>query len=201
MEKKSEKIWTPVNIEPMNVDLSFGTISAVVLGEHGRGRSRAVIPADVAPAYTIGRTRIGNIRLNGTDPDLDPVRFVARINCDGPYTRGTRGWAGVMPEHVDLVRILAIGNGAFGDAGRIGTWYDYLVTIEPTDEHPVVPILVAPASSPGKVDRYVMVFRRHDIRAARIIEDEYSLAADAEGYPQIDLGQSILLNDIGKYDG
>ena len=125
------KLW---NIEPNKVSTGFGEIDAVVLGEEGRGRKRALVPM----------TKIEN----------NDAEWVARLSAEGTYTRGTYGTVYVLVEDRKKIKIIDFGVGAYGDAGRIGSWMDFLVAIEKTP----VRFLMRPSGGPGKRKRYWLVF-------------------------------------------
>lgn len=119
------------NLQGKQRQMSFGEITVIALGERGRGRYEALVPFQgdiketdlVMPAPTkSGKTKIikGGTR-NG---------WIARISCEGCYTRGTTGEAWVHKKDAEKVIVIASGNGAEGDAGRIGWWADYLLHIQ-----------------------------------------------------------------------
>lgn len=128
---KFMKLW---NIEPNKVSTGFGEIDAVLLGEEGRGRKRALVPI----------TKINKIN----------AQWVARLSAEGTYTRGTYGTVYVLTEDRKKIKIIDFGIGAYGDAGRIGSWNDFLVAIEETP----VRFLMRPSGGPGKRERYWIVF-------------------------------------------
>jgi len=100
----------------------------------------------------IGETRSGKPKLiKSTSSDGG---WIARINTGKTYTRGTRGRASVFNPHSDNVKFLASGYGAFGQAGAIGKWNDYLIAVEQT---PTV-VRVAPSGGSHKSPRFWLVF-------------------------------------------
>ena len=126
------KLW---NIEPLKIKLSFGEIDAIVLGEEGRGRKRALVPIN----------KINKI-IN--------AQWVVRLSAEGTYTRGTYGTVYVLTEDREKIKIIDFGIGAYGDAGRIGSWNDFMVSIEETP----VRFLMRPSGGPAKRERYWIVF-------------------------------------------
>jgi len=125
------KLW---NIEPYKVSTGFGEIDAVLLGEEGRGRKRALVPI----------TKINKIN----------AQWVVRLSAEGTYTRGTYGTVYVLTEDREKIKIIDFGIGAYGDAGRIGSWNDFMVSIEETP----VRFLMRPSGGPAKRERYWIVF-------------------------------------------
>jgi len=119
------------NLIPERRQMSFGELNVIALGERGRGRYENLIPFEdgitendfVIPALT----KTGKIKIVKGGDDKG---WIARISCRGGYTRGTTGQAYVHKKDNEKVTVLASGHGAFGDAGRIGWWADYLLQIE-----------------------------------------------------------------------
>lgn len=121
------------NIEPKAVNFDWGTMHCIVLGEQGRGRRQAIVPCaencghfvELAPTKT-GRVKI--VPSSAPKGTPVPTDWLARISTEGVYTRNSEGWVGVLnPKSVKLV---AAGHGAAGEAGRLGTWADVLITVQ-----------------------------------------------------------------------
>ena len=117
-------------VEVESREFKFGTVAGVALGEHGRGRQQVFLPTPkglegaiggLRSDLTIGLTKAGRPRINhGKDKDM----YLA-LSSERSYTR--RG-NGVVKVPVDqAVELIARGNGADGDAGRIGYWDVVLV--------------------------------------------------------------------------
>jgi len=117
-------------------EFKFGTVAGVALGEHGRGRQQVFLPTPkglegviggLRSDLTIGLTKAGRPRINhGKDKDM----YLA-LSSERGYTR--RG-NGVVKVPVDqAVELIARGNGADGDAGRIGYWDVVLVKAKEGD--------------------------------------------------------------------
>jgi hypothetical protein len=119
------------NLIPKEVEMSFGKLSTLVLGEAGRGRKMTYVPCerrfeDGAPV-DLSTTQAGRPKIvAGTDCTGG---WLARISTEGPYIRGAYGHIRALD--TELVRVVADGYGAFGDAGRCGQWYDYLLQLQP----------------------------------------------------------------------
>ena len=119
------------NLTPQKRQMSFGELSVIVLGEKGRGRCEVIVPFEdgiketdlVIPATT----KTGKIKIAKGGDDKG---WIARISCKGGYTRGTFGTLYVHKKDSDKVRVLASGYGAFGDAGRLGSWDDFLLQLD-----------------------------------------------------------------------
>ena len=116
------------NLNAKEIELSFGKISALVLGERGRGRWQVIVPApkDIkdGSGVCIGKTKTGKNKIVFCD---DKKGWLARVSTEGRYVRGATGFIKANPAKV---KIIEAGNGAYGDAGRLGTWKDYLLQIE-----------------------------------------------------------------------
>lgn len=158
------KLW---NIEPNKVSTGFGEIDAVVLGEEGRGRKRALVPM----------TKIEN----------NDAEWVARLSAEGTYTRGTYGTVYVLTEDKDKVNVLSYGYGAYGDAGRIGSWNDFLVSIEGTP----VRFLMRPSGGPAKRERYWIVFDKDKVYTVK--QEEINIFKETIGIdiPVLDLEEGM----------
>jgi len=122
------------NLIPKEVEFSFGTLSVLVLGEAGRGRRKMTyVPCerefkDGEPVELV-TSRAGKPKIvAGTDCSGG---WIARISTEDGYRRGACG--NVQALQPDLVRLIAEGYGAFGNAGRVGvgSWDDVLLIVQP----------------------------------------------------------------------
>lgn len=142
------------NIVPIVRVMSFGELSVIALGERGRGRYEAVIPCGVKKDDKFGsiaKTKTGNPKII---PSSSPEHgWLAVVSGSGTYTRGTYGTVYCQKEDVEKVQVLTLGNGAYGDAGKIGSWNEFLITI--TDN---TFLRIRPAGGQGKIDRYNLFF-------------------------------------------
>lgn len=126
-------ILANVKLEAVDVTASFGSYSRIELGQKGRGRNLMVLPCKsglvltpgLNQGYTIGVTKNGRPRIN----DYDDGKLYFLLSTEGGYTRRGNGWVGAYKENQISVQLLAKGNGADGDAGRIGYWDVVLIGI------------------------------------------------------------------------
>lgn len=118
------------NINPSTIKIADFQITGIILGEKGRGRKETIIPTPEGGLMEPGVSRAGKPRLNKS---ASSSGWIARISTEGNYVRGANGNVSVHPEHQSLVRVIARGHGAFGAAGRIGTWDDLLLLVEGTE--------------------------------------------------------------------
>jgi hypothetical protein len=115
---------------------------AIELGQRGRGRTLALVPVlDVDPSATklewpharVGRTSEGGIVL-APCPGCNDDRLLLVVRGEPTYRRGLYCPA-VMPpwgqDRVEGVEVLASGQGAWGDAGRLGGWEEALLLVRP----------------------------------------------------------------------
>ncbi len=128
-------------------DEKFGPV--VFLGEEGRGRRYEKISVSrKAPAEIVDNkifeAEPTKITLSAGEGKSEKTFFVLsnskikrndeavfiRINTEGTYTRNTIGCWETMKGDPETV---ILGNGAYGDAGRIGRWDDGLVIMRPGD--------------------------------------------------------------------
>ena len=111
-------------------EFKFGTVNGIALGEHGRGRQQIFLPTpqglegtigELRTDLTIGLTKAGEPRINRIkDKDIHLV-----LSTERSYTR--RGNGVVKTPASQTIELIARGNGADGDAGRIGYWDVVLV--------------------------------------------------------------------------
>lgn len=111
-------------------EFKFGTVAGIALGEHGRGRQQIFLPTPkelegsiggMRSDLTIGLSKSGKPRINrAKDKDI----YLA-LSTERGYTR--RGNGVVKVPVSQTVELIARGNGADGDAGRIGYWDVVLV--------------------------------------------------------------------------
>ena len=123
-------------VEVESREFKFGTVAGVALGEHGRGRQQVFLPTPkglegaiggLRSDLTIGLTKAGRPRINhGKDKDM----YLA-LSSERGYTR--RGNGVVKIPVGQAVELIARGNGADGDAGRIGYWDVVLVKAKEGD--------------------------------------------------------------------
>jgi len=116
--------------EVVTREFKFGTVNGISLGEHGRGRQQIFLPTPkelegsiggMRSDLTIGLSKSGKPRINyGKDKDM----YLA-LSSERGYTR--RGNGVVKVPAGQTVELIARGNGADGDAGRIGYWDVVLV--------------------------------------------------------------------------
>ena len=122
---------------------------ALVLGERGRGRWEEVITLDrrSPPVVKDGRVldcEARTVALPARDgrpsrkfvvleaaENPSSLGAIVRVSTEWVYTRGSLGHVRVL--HGD-VQIVARGNGAHGDAGRVGSWEDVLIVVPPGGE-------------------------------------------------------------------
>ena len=121
------------NLVPKSVQMSFGTLNTLVLGEAGRGRKMTYVPCERrfedGEPVALSTTRAGKPKIIAGQPGSDATGWLARVSTEGSYLRGAYGHVRALDPA--LVRVVAYGYGAFGDAGRVGRWYDYLLALQP----------------------------------------------------------------------
>lgn len=119
-------LFTNVNLKVREVEFKFGEVEGVSIGERGRGRREVFLPTPsgletidegLHPELTIGTSKSGRPRINRGGKE-DEIYMILSTGCR--YTR--RGNGVVRVPESQKVQIIARGNGADGDAGRIGTW-------------------------------------------------------------------------------
>ncbi len=123
----------------------FGSIYQVSMGEYGRGRklialtcpNGTIVKNGMNNNITIGLTKSGKPRI--IDREDDKNLFLL-LSSKGQYTRRGNGTIMVPKKQIQNYAILARGNGADGDAGRIGHWACILLMINNLSEKNIVRI-------------------------------------------------------------
>ena len=112
------------------MEFSWGKIHVIALGERGRGRKLEIVPmaSNISENDTVmlAETRSGKQKIIAGG---DNNGWLARINTEYSYCRGTVGCVYIKDKDKKGVKVIAKGYGAYGAAGRIGTFYDYLLQI------------------------------------------------------------------------
>jgi hypothetical protein len=186
------------NIHPIKKSFPWGDMYVIVLGEEGRARKQSLIPFSADPInldgddFEIGLTMKGYPKIiRGESSD----GYIALLSGEGVYTRGTYGTVYIHPEDKEKIFLISYGKGAFGIAGRIGEWYEFLILIKP--EYPVR-FYVRPAGGEYKIERYFKIFFEEKVidlkkEEKEIFEEETGISlGDVEEY--IDL-VSFIKND------
>lgn len=105
--------------------MKFGNVAGISVGEFGRGRREVFLPTPkgvedalngLREDLTIGLSKSGRPRI---DRKEDGELYLI-LSSERGYTRRGDGYIRVPKDQ--KVEIVARGNGADGDAGRIGTW-------------------------------------------------------------------------------
>lgn len=144
-------LYSNTTVEAEERTFDFGVIWQVALGEQGRGRKLLALTCPPGLVLnkgenlhlSIGMTRTGKPRIIVAD---DPNIYLL-LSSSGGYTRRGDGRIyvpaipseRVLPEPAEGYKPLAQGNGADGDAGRIGTWDVVLLAVPQDGVVKVVP--------------------------------------------------------------
>ena len=168
-------IYSNVNLSIETRKMSFGDLKCVVMGEKGRGRKEILLPSlynitvGLNKGLTVGMSRNGRPRINRVDNQKDNTLYLL-IDTYGGYSRQGNGYIDYVEEQG--FETLAEGNGADGDAGRIGSWRVYVVKA-PVDEK----LIIIKIKYSGKANRisYLAVLGQ-DVRL--ISEDDIDIFFD-----------------------
>lgn len=119
--------YTNIRLELKKKEEDWGILNQYEAGESGRGRQLLRIPtypdaedieAGLHKDLTIGFTRSGRPRLNKEEDS----QMYMLLSAQGRYTRRGNGTIWCLKGKEDCIEVLSSGNGADGDAGRIGFW-------------------------------------------------------------------------------
>ena len=161
--------------------MEFGTFFQVAMGEKGRGRKlmaltcpeETVLKEGMTAGYRIGKTRSGKPRISrGDDGEL-----YLMLSAGGAYTRRDNGVIFIPESHAADWKLLASGNGADGDAGRIGFWECALLKAPKYDS--VVFVHSSRCGYGDPEDLYVT----HENRAYRCTAETLDECCEALGIP------------------
>lgn len=124
-------IYSNINLKVETRKMSFGDLRCIVMGEKGRGRKEILLPSlsnitvGLNKDLTVGLSRNGRPRINKIKPQEEDNTMYLLIDTYGGYSRRGSGYVTFREEQG--FEIIAEGNGADGDAGRIGSWAVYVI--------------------------------------------------------------------------
>lgn len=142
------------NIKPISKKFEWGEMMVVELGEDGRARKKVYVPyhaREDAQFLKIGTTRSGRPKI--VEDTEAGNAWLAYISAEGAYTRNTYGSVYCLKDDAEKIKVIAYGHGAYGDAGRIGDWYDFLVVVPDNTW-----LYVRPSGGAEKRPRYWLFF-------------------------------------------
>jgi len=121
------------NLNASNYTASFGTVECLQLGETGRGRKLTLVRC---PKGIVDKTEVNLFAPKVGKPKItiessDNPNWLARVSTSGAYIRGANGNVRVLKVQENNIKVIAKGEGAFGDAGRTGSWDDFLLEVAP----------------------------------------------------------------------
>jgi len=152
---------------------NWGKMSIIAVGERGRGRYEDIIPcADNITEndfVQLVETKSGKKKIvKGSDIK----NWLAYLSGAGIYTRNTYGTCKTTnPERVEVI---CKGNGAFGIAGRIGDYYEFIAIVQENTW-----IFVKPAGGESKIECYWLYFGQHEV--FKVAKSEIEMFCDAKG--------------------
>lgn len=182
-------------INPIEKEFQWGEMAVVVLGERGRGRKETFVPYHApkdAQFLEIGASRSGKPKIIASPPSEG---WLAVVTGAGTYTRNTYGSVYVPNTMIDNVSVVAHGHGAYGDAGRIGGWEEFLITAKEGTL-----LKVRPAGGSHKIERYWLFFGDEEV--ITIPTSEMDLFCDQMGVvrPPEEFDELVNLIDLSSSD-
>lgn len=114
------------NLNKEKISFKWGEALGYSLGEEGRGRKKTLV---------IDRSETENVKpiitKNGgfmiVDSDSESNSWLALLSTNGGYKKNVDGYFKACES--DNIKIFAMGNGAWGDAGRCGTYDEAIIEI------------------------------------------------------------------------
>lgn len=117
------------NLVPKTEIIADREIKSIVLGENGRGRKQTKILYKALGEFVIiSIPTVGNPSIVDCNSNAG---WLLRISTEGAYIRSANG--NVSVNSIEGISVVARGHGAFGDAGRTGTWDDLLIAVYKED--------------------------------------------------------------------
>jgi hypothetical protein len=167
------------NLQAKTIKVGENDRTVLVLGQDGRGRVQKLIRCDLGlqdgETVTLKQPKPGmpgvpSIIKGGSDDN----KWLMRISTDGAYIRGANGNVRYACGEVELI---AKGYGAFGDAGRTGTWDDVLI---------VASVGTVIRVKPTRADAYYLYAGENSIQSLSAEEAEFEgLVIDKDLFTQI----------------
>ncbi|MGE4403934.1 hypothetical protein [Pseudomonas sp.] len=161
------------NLNIKQVELSFGSLHTIVLGETGRGRNRTLVPADPTikngDRVNLATTKSGGVKVVKAENSSDDDYWLFVINTKIRYSR-YNSYICDLPENAEVI---AEGNFADGDAGRTSRSSHVLIKAKVGT---LIEFVSGSTSSQGTIDRYIYVKEDGPIE---IYQDEVSLLKDS----------------------
>lgn len=136
---RGELVVSPgAEVTSVAIKAAGSSIPAIVVGEQGKGRDRAVLPCPAVPAgerlmaATIGPARSGKPRLFAPNDDPSNMGVIIVFRTPMGHRGGNAHW-GDRPNTPFPGEILARGRIAQGDAGRMGSGYQFVALLQDGD--------------------------------------------------------------------
>lgn len=129
-------IYSNINKKAEARELEFGTIHQMAFGEKGRGRKLIPVTCQDSDMELIRHKLHENMSIGTTKSGKPKLIFSNAselymvLSAKGGYTRRGNGVIRVLKSQADNFEVIARGNGADGDAGRIGFWDVVLLKIK-----------------------------------------------------------------------
>lgn len=145
-------------IKPIKIAFPFGEANVITVGQEGRGRRIVYVHAPEnftgSEPIEVASTRSGGVKLVHSKNYGTSNYWCAKISSAGTYTKRT---GGAIYTNDMSAEVLAYGNGAYGDAGRNGSWLEILVKIKDGSMIRVEPI------GGYKTDNYFLHFTETEV--------------------------------------
>lgn len=177
-------IYSNTNREAIKIQMPWGDLKAINMGEQGRGRRQYPLPSEFNIErgnnewLTIGETKTGKPKVI-KKADLS---IFLLINTYGGYTRRGNGYVQKLKKQTELTSVLVQANGADGDAGRIGQWDDILIKVEKAEE--AIYLRIKPS---GGSDSIFLEIRRGEVENIGTVEEAMAYFDAAEIIPPFSL--------------
>jgi hypothetical protein len=167
------------NLKAKMVEVGGKEREAIALGENGRGRKLTLVKCAVGIQdgflVTVKTPKPGMPGVVQIGPSSDSSGWLVRISTVGSYIRGADG--NIKSLGGEGAQVIARGHGAFGDAGRTGTWDDLLIAV---DDGAILRV------KPSRGDAYFLVFGSSNVQKLSAPDAEFEgIPVDQESYKRL----------------
>jgi len=172
-------IYSNLDLKAVAREFHWGTLKIISLGEKGRGRKELIIPTTssvkkgINEDLSISLSKRGNPKI---ESKFDSTLYLL-LSSEGGYTRKGDGYF-EYPEYACTV--LNTGNGADGEAGRIGSWKVVLLKVDTK-----LPLQIKIKYSGGKEPSTLFINYPGSPLVTEVPEEEIELYADVLAYNKV----------------
>lgn len=170
------------NLKAITKIIAGSEKTVIQLGEEGRGRKSILVKCEAGiqdgenVTVKIPKPGMPGVPQITRDDQSPGDGWISRVSTNGAYIRGAQGNVRYLTAS-PAVTAIAKGHGAFGDAGRTGTWDDVLLQ---------VPIGAVLRVKPSRGDAYFLRFDSDSVQKLTAEEAAFEgIETEKESYTKI----------------